>query len=138
MRTSRLALRNDGASQRIVKTPRARESNDTYEMANLHPRETGLPMTVWISPRGRARDDARIKVCLSPGDRMDPSNTAVVAIRPQPRLVRGDLPSRDFQLVAQWIEANAAALMEYWEGTLSTVEFALRMQRLPGAAPQAR
>jgi hypothetical protein len=23
-----------------------------YEMANLYPRETGLPMTVWVSPRG--------------------------------------------------------------------------------------
>jgi len=138
MRTPRLAPRNDGASQRIVKTPRARESNDTFEMANLYPRDTGLPMTVWISPRGRARHDARIKVCLSPGDRMDASNTAVVAIRPQPRPVRGDLPSRDFQLVVQWIEANATALMEYWEGTLSTVEFAMRMQRLPGAAHHTR
>jgi hypothetical protein len=135
MRTSRLALRNDGASQRIVKASRARESNDTFEMANLYPRETGLPMTVWISPRGRARHDARIKVCLSAGDRMDASNTAVVAIRPQPRLVRGDMPSRDFQLVAQWIEANAAALIEYWEGALGTVEFAMRMQRLPNATP---
>ena len=131
----RLALRNDSASQRIVKTRRARESNGTFEMANLYPRDTGLPLTVWISPRRRTRHDAQIKVCLSAGNCMNATNTAVVAIRPQPRLVRGDLPPHDFRLVAQWIEANAAALIAYWEGTLGTLEFALRMQRLPATTP---
>jgi len=103
-------------------------------MANLYPRDTGLPMTVWISPRGRARRDARIEVCLTPGDRMDAGNTAVVAIRPAPPLVSGALPPRDFALVAQWIADNRAALLGYWGGTLSTVEFATQMRPLPGAS----
>ena len=30
---------------------------ELYEMANLYPRTTGLPMTVWVSPRGNARHD---------------------------------------------------------------------------------
>jgi hypothetical protein len=29
-----------------------------YEMANLTPRTTGLPMVVWVSGRGRARHGA--------------------------------------------------------------------------------
>jgi hypothetical protein len=103
-------------------------------MANLYPRDTGLPMTIWVSPRGRARHDARINVCLTPGDRVDASNTAMVAIRPEPRLVRGTLSPRDFALVARWIADNTAALIGYWEGTLSTVEFVRRMQRLSDAA----
>jgi hypothetical protein len=134
MPAPKLALEHDGGSQRIVKARRATASNDTFEMANLYPRDTGLPMTIWVSPRGRARHDARIKVCLTPGDRMDASNTAVVAIRPEPRLVRGALSPRDFALVARWIADNTAALIGYWEGTLSTVEFVRRMRRLSDAA----
>jgi hypothetical protein len=30
-------------------------------MANLFPVTTGLPMTVWVSPRGSAGHDVRIK-----------------------------------------------------------------------------
>jgi hypothetical protein len=90
-------------------------------------------MTIWVSPRGRERHDARIKVCLTPGDRMDAGNTAVVAIRPEPRLVRGTLPPRDFALVRWWIADNTAALVGYWDGTLSTVEFVTRMPQLPRA-----
>ncbi|MGA3400124.1 MAG: hypothetical protein ABSC95_12965 [Acetobacteraceae bacterium] len=133
MSAPRLALKHDGGSQRIVKTRRATGSNDTFEMANLYPRDTGLPMTIWVSPRGNARHDARINVCLSPGDRMDAGNTAVVAIRPQPRLMRGALPARDFALVARWVAGNTAALVGYWDGSLSTVEFVTRMRRLPRA-----
>ena len=103
---------------------------DTFEMANLYPRDTGLPMTIWVSPRGRARHAARIKVCLTPGDRMDASNTAVVAVQPEPRLVSGGLSARDFAPVARWVGINAEALMDYWNGTLSTVELVHRLRRL--------
>jgi hypothetical protein len=58
---------------------RDQQADDLYEMANLFPRTTGLPMTVWVSPRGRARHDARIK--------MDIGHTAVAGIRPSPRLI---------------------------------------------------
>ena len=129
---TRLALKRRDGSKRIVKDRHDNEPNDTFEMANLYPRDTGLPMTIWVSPRGRARYDARIKVCLTPGDRMDASNTAVVAIRPRPRLVSGALTARDFDVVASWMARNAEALVDYWNGTLSTVEFARRMEKLAG------
>jgi len=38
-----------------------------FEMANLFPRTTGLPMTIWVSPKGGARHDARVKVSMTPG-----------------------------------------------------------------------
>jgi hypothetical protein len=128
--TSHAALKRGDGSKRIVKTQARTESNDTFEMANLYPRDTGLPMTIWVSPRGRARHDARVKVCLTPGDRMDATNTAVVAIRPVPRLISGALPARDFDLVTRWVAGNTDALIDYWNGTLSTVEFVQRMRRL--------
>jgi hypothetical protein len=61
---------------------------------------------------------------------MDTANTAVVAIRPAPRLVNGALSARDLDLVTRWIVRNTAALVDYWNGTLSTVEFVQRMERL--------
>ena len=106
------------------------EDDDLFEMANLYPRTTGLPVTVWASPRGRARHDARIKVCVVPGDRMDNDDTAVVAIRPSPSLLHGTLPPDILRLVLRWIELNASALIDYWEGRTDTLEFVGQLQRL--------
>jgi hypothetical protein len=60
---------------------------DQFETANLYPGTTGLPMTVWVGPRGKARHDGCVKVHTSHGRRMDPSNTAVMGIRPRPQLI---------------------------------------------------
>ena len=121
-------------AQRPVKARPAKVVEAPYEMANLYPRETGLPMTVWAGPRGLARHDARVNLCRTHGDNMDPTNLAVVAIRPSPPVVHGPLTQRDFALVAEWIELNGAALIEYWNGTLGTVEFVARLRRLGDAA----
>lgn len=117
-------------AQRLVKPRSLNTDADTYEMANLYPRDTGLPMTVWVSPRGRNRHDARIKVCRTRGDKMDGTNLAVVAIRPVPRVVHGPLAQSDFAPVAAWIALNEEALLGYWNGTLSTLEFGARLRRL--------
>ncbi len=101
-----------------------------FEMANLYPRDTGLPMTIWVSPRGLARHDVRIKVCTSHGDRMDPTNTAVVAVRPNARLLHGELSIEDIALVTEWVDSNRRALVGYWDGALSTVEFVQQLERI--------
>jgi hypothetical protein len=104
-------------------------ADDLYEMANLFPRTTGLPMTVWVSPRGRARHDARIKVSLTPG-RMDIGHTAVVAIRPTPRLIEGQLAPADLEPVSRWIRLNEAALIDFWNETIDSVELGARLRKL--------
>jgi hypothetical protein len=121
-------------AQRRVKPRHVNTDADTYEMANLYPRDTGLPMTVRVGPRGRARHDARVKVCRTHGDRMEGTNLAVVAIRPVPQVVHGPLAQRDFASVAAWIALNQDALIDYWNGTLGTVEFAAKLRRLSEAA----
>lgn len=110
--------------------PEAEEDIDLFEMANLYPRDTGLPMTIWVSPKGNARHAARIKVCTTPGDRMDASNTAVVAVRPHPRLLHGELAPQDLDAVSRWIATNATALIDYWEGETSTVELVGRLLKI--------
>src|SRR5437764_14838597 len=104
------------------------EAEDLFEMANLFPRTTGLPMTVWVSPRGNARHDVRIKVNMSHGDQMNIANTAVVGVRPKPHVVAGQLASADQQAVFRWISLNEAPLVAYWEGQIDTVELGQRLR----------
>ncbi|HEX5322060.1 MAG TPA: hypothetical protein VFW46_23095 [Stellaceae bacterium] len=93
-------------------------------MANLYPAETGLPMTVWVSPRGHARHDARIKVNMTHGNKMTVDNTAVVAIRPSPRVVTGRLSTEDEQSVFRWISLNSPMLIAYRDGEIGTIQLA--------------
>ena len=108
---------------------RDQEVDELYEMANLFPRTTGLPLTVWVSPRGRARHGARIKVSFTPG-RMDIGHTAVVGIRPSPRLIEGNLAPADLELVSQWIRLNETALMDFWNETIDSVELGSRLKKI--------
>ncbi|MEO8714854.1 MAG: hypothetical protein ABI369_07565 [Acetobacteraceae bacterium] len=109
----------------------ADEETELFEMANLFPATTGLPMTIWVSPRGHARHDARVKVCRTHGATMDIADTAVVAIRPAPRLIAGELDRDDLQAVRIWIALNAASLIEYWDGRIDTIQLAGQLRRLP-------
>ena len=97
--------------------------DELFEMANLSPSLTGLPMVVWISERGGARHDARIKVSLVHGRRAHPHHSASVSLRPEMKVVAGPaLDTRDLELVRKWIELNRDALLAYWNGDQLTDE----------------
>ncbi|WP_270937290.1 DUF4160 domain-containing protein [Falsiroseomonas oryzae] len=104
--------------------------DDLYEMTNIYPRTSGLPMTVWISPRGRARHDARVKVCRVPGNRMIPEDTAVVSVRPEPALLEGELDAEALRAVQAWIVLNRDVLIDYWNGEADGIELAQRLRRV--------
>ena len=88
--------------------------SDAWEMTNLYPRHTGLPMTVWVSPRGRARHAPRIKVCIHHGDRMVADETAVVSVWLPVTLIAGDLSRADLNAVKAWVQLNEVALRDFW------------------------
>ena len=114
----------------------ADEAVDLFEMANLSPTLTGLPMVVWISERGRARHDARVKVSLVHGRRARADRTASVSVRPTVGVVAGpQLDGRDLELVRQWIELNREAILAYWNGDLLTDEVIARLK--PVVPPRA-
>jgi hypothetical protein len=108
-------------------------TDELFEMANLYPRTTGLPMTIWVSPRGNARHDVRIKVNMTHGNQMSIDNTAVVAVRPSPRVIAGQLLPEDERAVADWIVLNAPAIVAYWDGGIDTVQLAQTLKPLPGS-----
>jgi hypothetical protein len=108
-----------------------RNADELFEMEHLFPRTTGLPMTVWVSPRGSARHDVRVKVNMTHGDQMNIANTAVIGVRPTPHVITGRLSPDDQRAVFDWISLNTAALVEYWDGRIDTVELAQLLRRLP-------
>ena len=107
------------------------DTDELFEMANLFPRTTGLPMTIWVSPRGNARHDVRVKVNIIHGDQMNIANTAVVGVRPTPHIIAGRLSSDDQRVVFEWISLNTAAIVEYWDGRIDTIELGQLLKRLP-------
>jgi hypothetical protein len=109
----------------------AEEADELFEMANLFPRTTGLPMTVWVSPRGNARHDVRVKVNPTHGNQMSIANTAVVSIRPAPRVIAGRLSAEDERVVFQWVSLNTPALVAYWEGQIDTIQLGQLLKPLP-------
>src|SRR5260370_19632119 len=87
------------------------EGQADFETANLRPERTGLPFIVFISQKGGARHDVRIKVARAP--RVRSSEMITVAIRPSVRVVRGALDPRDLDLLTQWVDLNRNTLIDY-------------------------
>jgi hypothetical protein len=109
----------------------AEEADELFEMANLFPGTTGLPMTVWVSPRGNARHGVRVKVNTTHGNQMSIANTAVVSIRAAPRVTAGRLSAEDERVVFQWVSLNTPALIAYWEGQIDTIQLGQLLKPLP-------
>ena len=83
---------------------------------------------VYISER-QGRHDVRVKVAA--GVR-EPPFVASVSVRPDIRIVAGDLTASDFELVRQWIELNRDVIIGYWDRTIEDTADALNaLQPLP-------
>ena len=111
--------------------PEETDDRDIFEMANLYPETTGLPMTVWVSPRGTARHDVRVKVNMTHGNQMNIANTAIVGVRPRPRVITGRLLPADTRAVFEWVTLNRDALVAYWEGQIDTARMVQALKSLP-------
>ena len=110
--------------------PHLEEERDLFEMAHLYPRTTGLANTVWVSPRGGAKHDIRVKVSVVPGDRMSLDRTAVIAVRPTPALLHGTLPPENLDPVLKRVSLNTPALVDFWNGVIDAAELIGRLQRV--------
>ncbi len=102
-----------------------------FEMANLRPERTGLPFVVFISQKGGARHDVRLKVARSAHPRR--SEMITVALRPSPRIVRGTLSAHEFGLLKRWVDLNRDVLVDYWDGIIEYTEDALQRLRPIGS-----
>jgi hypothetical protein len=100
-----------------------------FERENVRPELTGLPFIVWISEKGQARHDLRVKV--SPGPKVR-EFIASLSVRPDVEIVAGTLSVSDFELAKAWIELNQDVIIAFWEGDiLYTDEVLSALRKLP-------
>jgi hypothetical protein len=109
------------------------DSDDIFFMTNLSPRMTGLPMSVWVGPRGNARDHVRIKVNQTHGNQMNVDNAAAVGVRPSPHVIAGRLSGDDQRAVVDWITLNETTIIACWDGSIDTAELIRSLKLLPPA-----
>jgi hypothetical protein len=64
-------------------------------------------------------------------DQMNIANTAIVGVRPVPHTIAGRLSRGDERVVFEWISLNTAAIVEYWDGRIDTIELGQLLKRLP-------
>ena len=99
------------------------EGQALFDMANLRPERTGLPFVVFISQKGGARHDVRVKIAR--GAKVRASEMITVAVRPDVRVIRGALDPDDLTRPAEWIELNRHVLVDYWNGNIEYTEDAI-------------
>jgi hypothetical protein len=92
----------------------------SFDISNLRPERTGLPFVAFVSQKGGARHDVRIKLARAP--RVRASEMITVAVRPVPRVIRGSISGREFDLVRKWVELNSDVLVRYWNGAIEYTE----------------
>ena len=93
----------------------------------MRPERTGLPFVVFISQKGGARHDVRVKVARAP--KVRPSEMVTVALRPSVRVIRGRLDPRDLDLLRHWLVINEQVIVDYWNGDIEYTEDALSALR---------
>lgn len=106
------------------------ETWDGWAMSNLRPARTGLPMVVWVQHGEGVRHDVRVKVAMTHGDRLNRENLAVVSVRPEPRLLHGELSRDDLDAVVRWIELNERAIIQHWDGETDTADLLDAIQKV--------
>ena len=99
------------------------EDDALFELANLSPQRTGLPFVVWISPKAGAPNDVRVKV--SEGPKVHRSELISVAIRPDVRVVAGEMSAHDLAILREWVELNRDVIIKYWDGDIEYTEDAI-------------
>ena len=124
---------NNGLSSQPNRLSAQAPGQALFEMANLRPEKTGLPFVVFISQRGGARHDVRVKVARSA--KIRPSEMVTVALRPAVRVVRGRLDPADLDRLERWIALNREVLVKYWDGEIEYTEDAIAALRPIASEP---
>lgn len=102
-------------------------------MANVQPKTTGLPMTIYISNR-TAGHEPRITVSQQQGDQLIASDLFCMTIEDNPRILGKLVGVRvsDLKKVHQFLMANRGMLLNYWyqEPPLDTLDMLLQLTKV--------
>ncbi len=106
--------------------------DELFLMVNVRGRSSGLPMNIWIGPRGRARHAACIEVQMDRRQQFDIGQLAVVSVEDDlPQVIEGHLDPADLDLVRRYIALNKGALLDHWQERTDGVELSRALKPLP-------
>ena len=107
---------------------------DPFFAVNLGSRTTGLPMNVWLSPRGYARCAACIWVQADHREQFDLGSLAVISLETDlPQIIEGRLTAVDLNRVRSWFALNQDAILDHWAERIDGAELLRTLKPLkPG------
>ena len=106
--------------------------DELFFMVNIRGRSSGLPMNIWIGPRGHARHAARVKVQMDHRPQFDIDQLAVVSVEDDPpQVIEGHLGGADLDLVRRYIALNKPAILDHWNEQTDGLELSRALQPLP-------
>jgi hypothetical protein len=105
-------------------------ADELFTMVNLRGRSTGLPMNVWIGPRGGAKHAARIKVQTNHDEKFDLDNLAAVSVEELPQVKVGRLAAADLAFVRRYIALNRKAILDHWAEKIDGSELVKALKRM--------
>jgi len=106
---------------------KANEVINFYEMASLQPSDTNTSLTIWIDEVGKDRKGKhnlpRLKVVYN-------GKYLPVLIDAKPKVLEGDIPSKYFNKISEWIILNLDLLLKHWNQELTTMELFQAIKKL--------
>lgn len=107
-----------------------------FEMSNLRQDETGLPMIIWADVNRLGKhNEPRMKVSTSRSTRVADGDLIPVSISEHPRILEKTkmdaLSPNDLKLIGEFVALNKEALMQYWNGEISSRAFTNAIRHLP-------
>jgi hypothetical protein len=104
---------------------------DPFLMVSVSGRSSGLPMTIWLGPRGHARHAARVKAQPDRRAQFGLDRLAVVSVEDDPpQVIEGLLSAGDLDLVRRYIALNRQAILDHWREKTDGVELSRALRRL--------
>lgn len=99
-----------------------------YFVTVLRPRRTGLPLTLYVSPKGNAEHTPFIRVSNTYSDRASDKDWFVVTIEDHP-CVSGEhsgITDPDVQAVTKWVQINKDELLRIWDDDVDLFDAVLQ------------
>ena len=127
------ALYGGDAGDVVLDADELAEAELLEEMGSYEKKDTGIDNTVFLSPRGRTRHAARIKVALDPPHSFNPGpGTKQASIAIHDGSITGDsVPRRLYEQLLEFIDLNRETLLDYWDYRISTTQMEARLKPVP-------
>jgi hypothetical protein len=126
-----IAIRSDEPLDLQAALDEIAERNLTQEMVNKTTKWTGIHNTIFVSPKGQVRHDARIKVAIDPPVTYSPhGKTCSVSVETGDYVIGERMDSKLARQVKRFVELNRETLLDFWHYRIGNDELDQRLRRI--------